>query len=208
MTRVTLLAAIALSGLPAVTRAQLTLDARAGHFDRRLSDQGAVERQSGLIAGGSVGLATRVVIISLGAAGGKLSAQSPATPDTDYGRLTADAAVVVAPWMRLHAEMAASVFVSEAGAQRWILPRVGLEIRAPFASIPVTAHLTGSASLGASTNAATRTKGGIGIHGGVEAGTGTVAVVLQYQLQRVSFELGSGREEQWGEIAFGVRIRP
>lgn len=189
--------------------AQLTLEAKAGYLDRRLADAGIVEHQSGVIAGGAVGFAAPGISIMIGADAGKLAGRTRDTPDVDFGRVTIGAVVATAaaPWIRLRADIAAAVYVSPAGAQRWILPRLGLEVRAPFASIPGAVYFAGAATLGASSNGPPAS-GGLTVRAGVEAGPPRVKAFGQYQLDRLSFSAAAQRQEQWGEIAVGLRINP
>jgi hypothetical protein len=109
---------------------------------------------------------------------------------------------------RASAGVVTSVFVTSLGAQRWILPRLGLEVRAPFTSIPATAYFAGAALLGPSSNVLTQPRRGLAMRAGVAGPTAPVAAFLEYHLERLTFEPGAAREEQRGEVRAGVRITP
>ncbi|HWP38341.1 MAG TPA: hypothetical protein VNL18_12390 [Gemmatimonadales bacterium] len=203
---------LALALLPLIAvrpvAAQVTLQANAGFLDRRLSDGGAVEQQAGFIAGGGIALGMGRVAFSLSAVGGKLRAPTDRlTEDADYTRIAGELTVPLAPPVALSAGVVGSVFVTRVGAQRWITPRVSLELRAPFTSIPATAYFAGSAIVGPSTNAAASPKGGMAIRAGV-AGRPPVALFVEYQLERLAFEGIAPRQEQRGEVLVGIRITP
>lgn len=207
MTRLAPLVAFLLLSGTAKAAGQLAIEARVGYLDRRLADNGVVERQAGVVAGGALGLATARLHLMIGADGGALAAQTANTPDVDVGRATLGVAFVAAPWVRLRADLHGVVFVSEAGSQRWILPRFGVELRARFTSLPGAAYFAGAATLDPSTNGP-RAKGGVGVRAGVEGGTPVVRGFVQYQIDRLSFRQGTGREEQWGEVVAGLRLTP
>jgi hypothetical protein len=185
---------------------QVMLQLNAGYLDRRLSEGAALEQQAGPVGGGGITIAAGPLAFSLAAAGGKLRAPSDRlTEDADYGRISGELTVPLAPAVSASAEVIASVFVTRIGAQRWIAPRLSLELRAPFTSIPAAAYLAGSAILGPTTNATTPPKGGLAIRAGV-AGHPPVAPFLEYRLERWSFADPTTRREQRGEIMAGLRF--
>jgi hypothetical protein len=201
-----LVAGLAALLLPSAGAAQLSIGGRAGYLDRRLSQGGAIERQAGVLGGVTAGLQIRVVSLSLEAEGATLAAQSPGTPDADYARLAADLAVAPSPWVALEAGVSAAVYVSDLGSQRWVLPHVGLEFRAPFRNLPGYAYLGGHAIVGPTTNAQVTPGAGIAVRGGVAIHPGPVALVAEYRFERLSFEEPSTRQEQSGAVLGGVRI--
>lgn len=192
--------------LPAAAAGQLTIGGRAGYLDRRLSQAGAIEHQAGIVGGITAGLQIRTVSLSLEAEGATLAAQRTGTPDADYARLAAGIALAPSPWVALEAGVSAAVYVSDLGSQRWVLPQVGLEFRAPFRSLPGHAYLGGHAIVGPTTNAQVTPGPGLAVRGGVTVQAGPVALVAEYRLERLSFAEASARQEQSGAVLGGVRV--
>jgi len=188
--------------------AQVTLQVGGTYLDRRLADGAAVERQAGMLAGGGIRIALKSVAFTVSGNAGTLTAKTARTPDADYARLGAELSAALAPWFAASVGIAASVYVTPVGAQRWILPRVGAELRLPFASIPGTAYLAGAALVGPTSNALVPARGGTDIRAGVSGGPSRVSVFAEYHLERLRFETGVAREEQRGEVTAGLRITP
>ena len=188
--------------------AQLTLRLNAGYLDRRLAEGAAVERQAGIIGGGAITYGTRSLAVTVSGGGGQLRAKSPTADKADYARITGELTVALAEWLAASAGVAASVYVTPVGAQRWILPRIGIELRAPFASIPATAYFAGAVLLSPNTNALVRTRGGTDVRAGFATTPSPVGVFLEYHLERLQFAATAGREEQRGEVLAGLRISP
>ena len=188
--------------------AQVTFRANAGYLDRRLADGATVERQAGMIGGGALTFGANVVAITVSGLGGKLTAKVPSAEDADYARVTGDVTVALAEFLAASAGLAASVYVTPLGAQRWILPRLGLELRAPFRSIPATAYFAGAVLLSPKTNALSRARGGTDVRAGFATTPAPVGIFVEYHLERLKFAAAIGREEQRGEILAGFRVAP
>ncbi len=206
MTRAVPLIATAILSFVASAEGQLSVSGKVGYLDRRLSDRGIVERQAGAVGGGVVTLVSGRVAVSITASGGRLSAQTRDTPDVDYGGITGEVFVAPTKWLALYGGARLSAYVSSLGTQRWILPRVGAELRAPFASIPGKVFLRVAALVGTTTNGPTSASGGAIIGGGLAVGRGKFRFFADYQLERLNFTTGDAREEQWGEVSAGVRV--
>ncbi|HXV87117.1 MAG TPA: hypothetical protein VD793_10475 [Gemmatimonadales bacterium] len=191
---------------PAPAAAQVVLQAGPGYVDRRLLDGAGVERQAGMMGAASIIAGGGAVAVTISGTGGKLTAKSPGTPDADFAGLTADLTLALAPWLAVLGGVGASVYVSPLGGQRWILPRLGVELRAPFASLPATAYFAGSALLGARTNADSPARGGVDVRAGFHTRPDPVGIYAEYHLERIRFAASSGRQEQRGEIRAGVRV--
>lgn len=202
LTGLVLLAALA---RPAV--GQVMLQAHAGLVDRRLSDQGGIERQQGLVVGGALGARVSRFQASVGLDGGRLRAKTGATPDTDYGCLTAEATIQPAPGIGFTAGVVVQAYGSPLGTQRWILPRVGLDLSLPFTGVPGRAYLSAFALLGPSGTGVVVPTGGAAVRAGAELGS-RAAVVVEYRLERLGFASGLARDEQRGEMFAGLRFRP
>jgi hypothetical protein len=188
-------------------QAQVSLGGSLGYLDRRLTVLGAVEHQAGMVGGVEVVLSANVLRLSLSGGGGKLSAKTAVTPEVDYGRAAGEIAVVPVPWFALCGGVGMSAFVSDIGTQRWILPRIGAEVRPAFASIPAEAYARGAVIVGATTNSPVSSSGGLSLQGGLLVSLGRLQVFVDYQLERLNFDAGDRREEQRGEIASGFRFR-
>lgn len=188
------------------TEGQIGVGGSVGSLDRRLSSTGAVEHQAGTVARADVVLSLNVVRVSLSAGGGKLSAKTTDTPDVDYGRFSGELALAPAPWFAFFGGASVSAFVSAIGSQRWVLPRFGAELRPEFANIPATPYLRAAALLGASTNSPTGSSGGLAFQGGLVVGRGRIQFSIDYELERLSFDVAEAREEQRGEIRAGLRV--
>lgn len=188
------------------TEGQVSLGGSVGYLDRRLSLSGAVEHQAGLVGGADVVLGLSVARVSLSVGGGKLSSKTADTPDVDYGRLYGELAIAPTPWFAIYGGAGISAFVSAIGSQRWILPRIGAELRPAFVSIPAEVYLRGAALLGASTNSPTGSSGGLAFQGGLLAGRGRLRFFVDYEFERLNFDASAAREEQRGEVRTGLRI--
>lgn len=198
--------------LAAPARAQLTVSGAVGVLDRRLSESGTIERQDGLVGGAGVALTRGPMGLAVAFVGGKLMAKTGNTPDADYGRIAAAVTVRTTPWLVFEAGVSASVFASPLGSQRWILPRVGVSIEVPLASVPARLHFAAAAIVGASTNGQAAASGGLAARAGVVGGRGTVCFLAEYELERLTFsnaglQGGAGREEQRGEVRAGLVVR-
>jgi hypothetical protein len=193
-----------LLALTSLTHAQITVRGQIGSIDRRLSDGGAVERQAGIVAGGGVTYSLSRISITALALGGRLSAKTNATPDVDYARLETGAEISAASWLVLCGGAEISVFVSPGSAQRWFLPRVGLELRPPFSNLPAYAFVRGTAIVGASTNSATAPGTSAEFHAGLRGRWSRLQLFAEYELQRLGFAVD--REEQVGGVWFGAAI--
>ena len=158
------------------------------------------------MAGGGVTYSiSRISIVVLGL-GGRLSAKTNATPDVDYARLEAGAEISAVPWLVFCGGAEISVFVSPGSAQRWVLPRIGLELRPPFGNLPAHAYVRGTAIIAASTNSASAPGTSVEYHAGVRGEWSRFQVFAEYELQRLGFDVL--REEQVGGIWFGVAYTP
>ena len=193
-----------LLGTVSLAEAQVAVHGRLGFLDRRLAESGVVERQSGLVGGGGLTLSLSRVRVTVVGIGGKLSAKTAATPDVDYARLDADVSVLVVPWLAVTGGLKTSVYVSSAGAQRWILPRVGAELRVPFNHLSAHAYIAGSALVGASTNSVTAPGTSMQLRTGVRGGPRRFQFFAEYELQRLNF--ATGRQEQSGALWVGVGV--
>ncbi len=185
---------------------QVSIGGSVGYLDRRLSVSDAVEHQAGVVGAVDVVLGLKVVRVSLGAGGGKLSSKTTNTPDVDYGQLSAELAIEASPWFAIYGGAGISAFVSAIGSQRWILPRIGAELHPAFASFPAEPYLRVAALLGASTNSPTGSSGGLAFQGGLVVGRDRFRFLVEYELERLNFDLVAAREEQRGEIRTGLRV--
>ena len=202
MKRGTVLVAAALLAFTSLAQAQLKVRGQIGSIDRRLSDGGVIERQSGIVAGGGVTYSiSRISIVVLGL-GGRLSAKTNATPDVDYARIEAGAEISAVSWLVFCGGAEISVFVSPGSAQRWVLPRVGLELRPTFGNLPAYAYVRGTAIVAASTNSAAAPGTSLEYHAGVRGELSRFRVFAEYELQRLGFDVL--REEQVGGMWFGI----
>jgi hypothetical protein len=203
---------LALGLLPLVLNgslaAQVTVQLNGGYLDRRLADGAAIERQAGVVGGAGISVSPGGVAFSVAAVAGRLRASTERTEDAEYGRISGDVIIPFASWVAASAGVVASVFVTPIGAQRWILPRITLELSAPFTTIPVSAYFASSAFVGPSGNVANRPQGGMSIHAGVAGRGSPLALFLEYHLERLTFETATGRKEQRGEIQAGLRLTP
>ena len=202
-----MLACAALTVANVSAHAQIAVGARAGYLDRKLTVQSNVEHQAGMVGGLDIALRAAVVRLSVHGGGGKLSAQSTTTPDVDYGRLEGNLFIAPVPWLGFGGGVNVSAFVSDLGPQRWILPRVGAELRPAFAGIPAEAYVRGLLIVGATTNSPIAPSGGLAVGGGLAIDVAKLQIFLDYQLERLNFDAGLGREEQRGEIAAGARFK-
>ena len=204
MTRGALALLTGLLATASVAEAQLTVRGQIGSLDRRLEDAGAVERQTGMVAGGGVAFSIARFSITAVAVGGTLSAKTDATPDVDYARIEADAEILTVPWLVLFGGAEISVFVSPGGAQRWVLPRFGAELRPSFNNLPAYAFVRGSAIVGASTNSSTPPGTSAEFRAGVRGGSDRFQLFAEYELQRLVF--ATAREEQLGALWLGLDL--
>ena len=188
------------------TEGQVSIGGSVGYLDRRLSVLDAVEHQAGVVGGADVVLGLNVVRVSLSAGGGKLSSKTTGTPDVDYSRLSGELAFAPAPWFSIYGGVNISAFVSAIGSQRWILPRIGAELRPAFASIPAEVYLRAAALVGASTNSPTGSSGGLTFRGGLVVGRGRLRFFADYNFERLNFDAAAAREEQRGEVKAGLRV--
>ena len=191
----------------ATAHAQISVGGSVGYLDRRLSVQGAVEHQAGMVAGADIEFHSKVMRLSVSGGGGNLAAQTAVTPDVEYGRLSGDLAVVPTPWFALSGGVSVAAFVSDIGAQRWVLPRLGAELRPTFSSIPAEAYTRGAIIIGATTNSPVEPSGGLSAKGGLLVGGGRFQFFIDYQIERLNFESSTGRQEQRGEIGTGLLVR-
>jgi hypothetical protein len=203
VTRAFWLAVLGLVVARGSVEAQLSLSAELGYLDRRLVQGGVVERQTGVLAGGGVAFAAGRFGVEVAALGGTLSPKGSGATDADYARLSGLVALGVTQWLALVGGVEASVFASPLGSQRWVLPRVGGELRGPLAGLPAQVHIAASALVGGSTNAPEPLKSGAVVRAGVTGGR-RFQIYARYQLERLNFG-GAARNEQHGIVTVGAR---
>jgi hypothetical protein len=63
------------------------------------------------------------------------------------------------------------------------------------------------AIVGANTNSPDASSGGLAVGGGLLIGRSKLQFFVDYQLERLNFDAGVGREEQRGELSAGALFR-
>ena len=197
------LAIVSLCSAPCA--AQVAFFGQVSHLDRRLREQGRVERQAGVIGGGGVEFGVPILRLSVSAAGGTLAAESEQTPDLEYGRIEGNLRVGVG-WIGLVGGVRLIGYRSPAGFQRWVFPRVGAELAVPFSGIAGQVYASGTTLVAGTSNTVLVPDTGVHVRAGVTGGGSRLSFFAEYHLERLRFD--AGRQEQWGEVSFGLRISP
>ena len=95
---------------------------------------------------------------------------------------------------------------SPAGFQRWVFPRVGAELTVPFSGIAGQVYASGTTLVAGTSNTVLVPDTGVHVRAGVTGGGSRLSFFAEYHLERLRFDVG--RQEQWGEVSFGLRISP
>ena len=192
-------AQITLSGTAAVSRVEHLVDIGYG-----------VEESSGLLLDveGAVTFRSRLQL-TMRAAGGSLSTDTPGGESRDVGEVGIEASFVPARWLALRGSAMSRTYSTAIARQRWTIVEVGAEARLDFATYPVRGILRGGVLPVVSVSGLPRPAVALTAAAGIEYRSGPVAGALFYGLERYDFpDQGAGRRlEQVSTLTFRFTVQ-